>query len=76
LLPLRRTGGRGSEQPTITSFAGDPVGRGATAEAALTVKMFKEAIEDVFIAAWRLGLNSVAVQDGSKLVQPLTADEG
>jgi len=38
--------------------------------------MFKEAIEDVFIAAWRLGLNSVAVQDGSKLVQPLTADEG
>jgi ribonucleotide reductase alpha subunit len=30
----------------------------------------------VFIADWRLGLNSVAVyRDGSKLAQPLTADE-
>jgi ribonucleoside-diphosphate reductase alpha chain len=34
------------------------------------------AIEDIFIAAWRLGLKSVAVyRDGSKLRQPLTADE-
>ena len=36
-----------------------------------------QAIEDIFIAAWRLGLKSVAVyRDGSKLTQPLTADEG
>jgi ribonucleoside-diphosphate reductase alpha chain len=35
-----------------------------------------EAIDDVFIDSWRLGLKSVAVyRDGSKLQQPLTADE-
>ena len=35
-----------------------------------------EAIEDIFIQAWRLGLKSIAVyRDGSKLGQPLTADE-
>ena len=35
-----------------------------------------EAIEDTFIQAWRLGLKSIAVyRDGSKLAQPLTADE-
>ena len=35
-----------------------------------------EAIEDVFITAWRLGLKSIAVyREGSKLGQPLTADE-
>ena len=35
-----------------------------------------EAIEEVFIAAWRQGLKSVTVyRDGSKLGQPLTADE-
>ncbi|MGZ4234240.1 MAG: adenosylcobalamin-dependent ribonucleoside-diphosphate reductase [Solirubrobacteraceae bacterium] len=35
-----------------------------------------EAIEDIFVEAWRLGLKSVAVyRDGSKLQQPLTADE-
>jgi ribonucleoside-diphosphate reductase alpha chain len=35
-----------------------------------------EAIEEVFIAAWRLGLKSIAVyREGSKLAQPLTADE-
>ena len=35
-----------------------------------------DAIEEIFIAAWRLGLKSIAVyRDGSKLRQPLTADE-
>jgi len=35
-----------------------------------------EAIEEALIAAWRLGLKSVAVyREGSKLAQPLTADE-
>jgi ribonucleoside-diphosphate reductase alpha chain len=35
-----------------------------------------EAIEGVFIDAWRMGLKSVAVyRDGSKLHQPLTADD-
>ena len=35
-----------------------------------------EAIEDVFIAAWRSDLKSIAVyRDGSKLQQPLTIDE-
>ena len=35
-----------------------------------------EEIEEVFIAAWRLGLRSIAVyREGSKLGQPLTADE-
>jgi ribonucleotide reductase alpha subunit len=35
-----------------------------------------EAIEDVFIDAWRMGLRSIAVyRAGSKLQQPLTADE-
>ncbi len=35
-----------------------------------------EAIEEIFIAAWRLGLKSIAVyREGSKLRQPLTADE-
>ena len=35
-----------------------------------------EAIDDVFIAAWRSGLKSIAVyRDGSKLQQPLTIDE-
>ena len=34
-----------------------------------------EDIEDVFIAAWRLGLKSIAVyRDGSKLQQPLSAE--
>jgi len=35
-----------------------------------------EAIEAIFIEAWRLGLKSIAVyRDGSKLGQPLTAEE-
>jgi ribonucleoside-diphosphate reductase alpha chain len=35
-----------------------------------------EAVQEVFIAAWRLGLKSVAVyREGSKLLQPLTADD-
>jgi ribonucleoside-diphosphate reductase alpha chain len=35
-----------------------------------------EAVEQVFIAAWRLGLKSIAVyREGSKLGQPLTADD-
>jgi len=35
-----------------------------------------EAIEDIFTQAWRRGLKSIAVyRDGSKLGQPLTADE-
>ena len=35
-----------------------------------------EAIEAIFIEAWRLGLKSIAVyRDGSKLGQPLTAQE-
>jgi ribonucleoside-diphosphate reductase alpha chain len=35
-----------------------------------------QGIEDIFINAWRLGLKSIAVyRDGSKLMQPLTADE-
>jgi ribonucleoside-diphosphate reductase alpha chain len=35
-----------------------------------------EELEEVFIAAWRLGLKSIAVyREGSKLGQPLTADE-
>ena len=35
-----------------------------------------EDIKEVFIAAWRLGLKSVAVyREGSKLAQPLIADE-
>jgi ribonucleoside-diphosphate reductase alpha chain len=34
-----------------------------------------EAIEEIFISAWRLGLKSIAVyREGSKLAQPLTAD--
>jgi ribonucleoside-diphosphate reductase alpha chain len=33
-------------------------------------------IKRVFIDAWRLGLKSVAVyREGSKLIQPLTADD-
>lgn len=35
-----------------------------------------DGIEEIFIAAWRLGLKSIAVYcEGSKLAQPLTADE-
>ena len=35
-----------------------------------------EEIEDVFIAAWRLGLKSIALyREGSKLAEPLTTDE-
>lgn len=35
-----------------------------------------QEIEDVFLAAWRLGLKSIAVyREGSKLAQPLTTDE-
>jgi ribonucleoside-diphosphate reductase alpha chain len=35
-----------------------------------------EAIDAIFVNAWRLGLKSVAVyRDGSKVQQPLTADE-
>jgi ribonucleotide reductase alpha subunit len=42
----------------------------------LTSGVGVEAIEDIFIDAWHMGLRSVAVyRDGSKLKQPLTADE-
>jgi ribonucleoside-diphosphate reductase alpha chain len=35
-----------------------------------------QEVEDVFIAAWRLGLKSIALyREGSKLAQPLTTDE-
>jgi len=35
-----------------------------------------QEVEDVFIAAWRLGLKAIALYpEGSKLAQPLTADE-
>jgi ribonucleoside-diphosphate reductase alpha chain len=35
-----------------------------------------EAVEEVFVAAWRLGLKAIAVyREGSKLHQPLTAGE-
>jgi ribonucleoside-diphosphate reductase alpha chain len=35
-----------------------------------------EAVEDIFIQAWRLGLKSIAVyRDGSKLQQPLSTDD-
>jgi ribonucleoside-diphosphate reductase alpha chain len=35
-----------------------------------------QEIEDVFVAAWRLGLKAIALyREGSKLAQPLTADE-
>ena len=35
-----------------------------------------QEIEDVFIAAWRLGLKSIALyREGSKLAQTLTTDE-
>ena len=35
-----------------------------------------QEIEDVFIAAWRLGLKSIALyREGSKLAEPLTTDE-
>ena len=36
-----------------------------------------EAIEEVFIEVWRMGLKSIVVyRGGSKLEQPLTEDEG
>ena len=35
-----------------------------------------QEIEDVLIAAWRLGLKAIALyREGSKLSQPLTADQ-
>ena len=35
-----------------------------------------DAIEDIFIAAWRLGLKAIAVyRERSRIAQPLTADE-
>ena len=47
----------------------------ATIETPLPADIGVEATEDVFIAAWRLGLKSIAVcREGSKLHQPLTTD--
>jgi len=49
---------------------------GAPKTVPLTVDAGIEEIEEVFIAAWRLGLKSIAVyREGSKLAEPFTGDE-
>ena len=62
--------------PSMVAAVQPFVSGGVSKTVPLPVDASVQEIEDVFIAAWRLGLKAIALyREGSKLAQPLTADE-
>jgi ribonucleoside-diphosphate reductase alpha chain len=68
LSPMARLEMVGAVQPFVSG--------GVSKTVLLPADASVEEVEDTFIAAWRLGLKAIALyREGSKLAQPLIADE-